>query len=460
MFNHMTIKPRLIFVICLLLLLLASIGSTGSLSVYGLNYANDFLKKISRNHAASFEELSLILDRMQQTRMNTVMLTYDRNIGKVNEPHAMIAQQDAEMIRAWQEFKVIRLTDEEAALAENFYQHWQSFIESRNYVLALTVAGNHDLAFAQIKVLSAAFDQAHLAMSNLLQLQRGSVATEFADAQNHYQDILILTIVAIALGVLFAVVLGFFLIRVLVVTSDDMAETIHVIASNEQASDEANRLLEIQRILNANLIALVSKTRMKKDSNQFTEEQEPHQEKTISSNAKLSPKEKRPEESDYRPTKENMAASQVVQAITAINESSKKIADTINVIESIAYQTNALALNAAIEAARAGEQGRGLAMVAIEVRAMAHRSATAAKEIKELINDSVNKVHAATVTVDELIKAVEHIASTMNGSSATSTAEEAATKSSQDQVQDDSVHEAKIFMLSGGKWQSYHKKDG
>ncbi len=93
--------------------------------------------------------------------------------------------------------------------------------------------------------------------------------------------------------------------------------------------------------------------------------------------------------------------SEVVTTMASINESSKKIVDIIGVIDGIAFQTNILALNAAVEAARAGEQGRGFAVVAAEVRNLAQRSAAAAKEIKTLINDSVEKVDAGGKLVDQ-----------------------------------------------------------
>ena len=93
--------------------------------------------------------------------------------------------------------------------------------------------------------------------------------------------------------------------------------------------------------------------------------------------------------------------SEVVSTMGSINESSKKIVDIISVIDGIAFQTNILALNAAVEAARAGEQGRGFAVVASEVRSLAQRSASAAKEIKELINNSVDKVEQGSRLVDQ-----------------------------------------------------------
>ena len=104
-----------------------------------------------------------------------------------------------------------------------------------------------------------------------------------------------------------------------------------------------------------------------------------------------------------------MVVGKAVQAMSGINESARKIADIISVIDEIAFQTNLLALNAAVEAARAGEQGRGFAVVASEVRNLAGRSATAAKEIKDLIQDSVKKVEDGSLLVTHSGQTLEQI---------------------------------------------------
>lgn len=148
------------------------------------------------------------------------------------------------------------------------------------------------------------------------------------------------------------------------------------------------------------------------DLSQRTEEQASSLEETASSmeqmtstvrqnadNAKIA--NELAEETSSKAMQGGEVVNRAVQSMSGINESSKKIADIIGVIDEIAFQTNLLALNAAVEAARAGEQGRGFAVVAGEVRNLAQRSAGAAKEIKDLIRDSVSKVEDGTLLVNE-----------------------------------------------------------
>ncbi|WP_372390733.1 methyl-accepting chemotaxis protein [Xanthomonas sp. NCPPB 3582] len=119
--------------------------------------------------------------------------------------------------------------------------------------------------------------------------------------------------------------------------------------------------------------------------------------------------------------------AQVIDTMSGIETASRRIADIISVIDGIAFQTNILALNAAVEAARAGEQGRGFAVVASEVRTLSHRSSDAAKEIKRLIDDSVQRVadgsalvHTAGTTMGEVVASVQHVTDIMGQISAAS----------------------------------------
>ncbi|WP_082054197.1 methyl-accepting chemotaxis protein [Methyloterricola oryzae] len=168
------------------------------------------------------------------------------------------------------------------------------------------------------------------------------------------------------------------------------------------------------------------------DLSQRTEEQASSLEETASSMEELASTVKQNADNARQANQMAVAASdvavrggdvvqQVVGTMNAINESSRKIVDIISVIDGIAFQTNILALNAAVEAARAGEQGRGFAVVAGEVRNLAQRSAAAAKEIKTLIGDSVEKVEdgaklvsQAGRTMDEIVSAVKRVTDIMS----------------------------------------------
>jgi methyl-accepting chemotaxis protein-2 (aspartate sensor receptor) len=167
------------------------------------------------------------------------------------------------------------------------------------------------------------------------------------------------------------------------------------------------------------------------DLSQRTEEQASSLEETAASMEQLSSAVTQNAENASQANQMALAASgiaskggavvaQVVETMGSINDSSRKIVDIISVIDGIAFQTNILALNAAVEAARAGEQGRGFAVVASEVRNLAQRSATAAKEIKQLIDDSVTKVETgskqveqAGTTMQEVVESVRRVTDIM-----------------------------------------------
>ncbi|MGJ7501117.1 methyl-accepting chemotaxis protein [Variovorax sp. ZT5P49] len=214
------------------------------------------------------------------------------------------------------------------------------------------------------------------------------------------------------------------------VAAGDISSRIEV-----QSKDETGRLMLALKEMNESLVKIVGEVRTGTDtiataSNQIasgnqdlssrTEEQASSLEQTAASMEELTSTVKQNADNARQANQLAVSASevavkggsvvsQVVDTMGSINASSKKIVDIIGVIDGIAFQTNILALNAAVEAARAGEQGRGFAVVASEVRSLAQRSAAAAKEIKTLIGDSVEKVEEGSKQVEEAGRTMDEI---------------------------------------------------
>ncbi len=364
-----------------------------------------------------------------------------RNIGLQSDVSLMqkeeqkVKDQRARYDKALADLKALGLNDAEkkalADIAALDVDVDKAFKEAIGQVLAFNSEGAAKVISGRIDPLN----QQTLALINkLVDMQRanakdvmdGSVTAD----RSLMMVLFVLGAVAVALGVVCAMVIT----RSITVPLSGAVEVAQKVAAGELTSqvqvegrDETSELLQALKDMNDSLAKTVGDVRTgtelistasqeiasgNADLSARTESQASSLEETASSMEELTSTVKQNADNARQANqlavtassvaeKGGAVVSQVVETMGSIKASSSKIVDIIGVIDGIAFQTNILALNAAVEAARAGEQGRGFAVVASEVRNLAQRSAGAAKEIKELIGDSVNKVDAGSKLVDE-----------------------------------------------------------
>ncbi|MBY0466551.1 MAG: HAMP domain-containing protein, partial [Burkholderiales bacterium] len=343
------------------------------------------------------------------------------------------------------------LRDADKAQMQKINDLRQKVIDLRTKARESKKAGNAEQA---LKLLNADYLPA---MAQYIDAQKGMVELQ----KKHVADIAVETEqrrmtntmgILTGLGIVVALVFTgtLWLVRSIRQPLDQANELAERIANGDLSAtidnnrhDEFGRLLESLRHMNQSLVRMVSEVRGSTDSiatasaeiahgnndlAQRTEQTSSNLQSTASSMDALTDTVQHSADNARQASQLAASASsvaqrggevvaQVVHTMQEIDASSKKIADIISVIDSIAFQTNILALNAAVEAARAGEQGRGFAVVASEVRSLAGRSAEAAKEIKGLIGTSVQKVESGTQlvthagsTMDEIVRSVRSVA--------------------------------------------------
>jgi len=293
----------------------------------------------------------------------------------------------------------------------------------------------------------------HEAMNDVLTAREKIIEEGTAAAHSAYTFARWLVISLAGAALVLGTVIAWFIARSIIRPLHRAVEVASAVAQGDltqrievKSRDETGQLLQALKDMNENLVGIVSGVRSSTDAittaaqqvaagnsdlSQRTEEQASSLEETASSMEQLTSTVRQNAENAKQANqlassasdiavKGGLVVNEVVQTMASISTSSKKIVDIISVIEGIAFQTNILALNAAVEAARAGEQGRGFAVVATEVRNLAQRSAAAAKEIKTLIGDSVDKVDAgsrqvdqAGATMNEIVQAVKRVTDIM-----------------------------------------------
>ena len=326
----------------------------------------------------------------------------------------------------------------------------ETFETAKQELIALTRAGDVDGANEYVLRKLTTSQNAFLDLANAFaNSQDQQLRAEGKQAVAEGATAIQLTLIFSVIAVLLAMIMGYFLTRSITRPLGTAVQVAESVAAGDlttdirvTSTDETGQLMQGLKNMNENLLRIVTEVRSgtqaissassqiaagNLDLSSRTEQQASSLEETASAMEEMTATVKQNADNARQANQLAAQASrvaveggevvgQVVSTMEGINVSSRKIVDIISVIDGIAFQTNILALNAAVEAARAGEQGRGFAVVASEVRNLAQRSASAAKEIKVLIDDSVSKVDNGTqlvakagATMAEVVSSVKNV---------------------------------------------------
>jgi methyl-accepting chemotaxis protein-1 (serine sensor receptor) len=451
MFNNISIRSRLIFVIAFLSMSLIGGGIVG---LGSLSHFNDSLKSMYQDRLVPMERLDLIVRAIDRNRL-AVTESINGSAELVNARMSEIEKRISDVNSAWDAYVATLKSPEEKRLAERFVEARAKYVNEglKPAMAALRIQNSAQAQEILQGPLSRAYPLLEESFDALVRHERETAQTEFTSGQSLYVLVRNISLAALAGGLLIGFLMAYWLVAAISRPLEEAVKIAKSVADGDltqsfgsDARDETGQLLVALRDMNDSLASTVSHVLVAIDTigvgsreiasgnadlSARTESQASSLEETASSMEELTTTVRQNADNARQANQLVVSASdcavkggevvgQVVETMGSIKESSRKIVDIIGVIDSIAFQTNILALNAAVEAARAGEQGRGFAVVAAEVRSLAQRSAGAAKEIKSLIGDSVEKVDTgaklvddAGKTMDEIVTSVKHVADIM-----------------------------------------------